>query len=117
MSNGTEEVYLVAKTTSNPTSKSRSSGCNLDDKYPNFYLPANSCCLDGESWVDLGQPYSLKLEYMLSGKFAGRINVIGNLGNALLQELIECFLDSEDITQNDEEILLEVIESLRKPLQ
>lgn len=116
LNDGIDGVYLVAKTTSNPAHKSRFDGCNLNDKYPNFYLPAESCCLDGESWVDLGPLYSLKPEYMLKGKFAGRINVIGELGNALLQELVECFLGSVDITQDEENMLLEVLKGLRRAL-
>jgi hypothetical protein len=116
LNNGADGVYLVAKTTSNPAYKSRSSGCNLNDRYPNFYLPPKSCCLDGESWVDLGPLYSLDLEYMLNGRFAGRISVIGDLGNAILQELIECFLGSVDITQDEEKMLLEVHKDLCKPL-
>jgi len=32
-------IFLVARTTSNPASKSRGYGCHNNDRFPNFFIP------------------------------------------------------------------------------
>lgn len=99
LTDGTDGYHVVIKTTSNPNYKGNKFGCQHDDRYPNFFLPAGSCCLDGQSWLQLDQYFEFSSAEFLSWHFSGRINRIGVLPAELTLMLLRCALETEDISE------------------
>ena len=99
LSNPSEEkIFIIVKTTSNPSRKTQTYGCNLSDRFPNFHFPKGTCLLHKDTWVDLGVFYEFDLAQWLKKHFEnGKIKEIGTLPNEQLVELLQCAIQSDDI--------------------
>lgn len=91
-------IVLVVKTTSQGRRFLLEYGCQVNHRFPNFHLVKNSCCLPKPTWVVLDDFYELKNAELLERHFAGDICRIGKLSEELTVDLIECAIQSEDIT-------------------
>ncbi len=98
LNDGEDGYYLVLKMTSNAAYKSTKYGCHTNDRYPNFFCPRGSCCLDKDTWIQLDDFFEFDAAALLSKHFAGTVNRIGVLPENMLRELLECALSSDDIT-------------------
>lgn len=98
-------LNVVVKTTSNGKRYNRKHGCNLNSRFPFFYLPSNSCCLSKPTWICLDEFYDFNNVELMQKRFSGELDIIGNLQNKLLKSLIKCCIDCEDITWNQSQIL------------
>ncbi len=105
LNDGTAGVYVVIKTTSKDKHKRRGFGCQTQDRYPNFYLPAGKCCLRGESWLMLDQFFEFHRQDLLAKRFAGQMNALGVLPDAILKDLLDCAIGCDDISIAQAQIL------------
>lgn len=88
---------LVAKTTSRPSGRGNTYGCQPDDRFHNFFLPLNSCHLKANTWVCLNEFYELDGAQMLKKRYEGKIKSICTI-DIHLKLIQECALMSLDIT-------------------
>lgn len=91
-------IYVVVKTTSRQHGRGRIFGCQLNDRFPNYYLPPSSCGLNGETWVCLEEFYEFNATAVLKKKFGGIIDAICDLPVGVIRDLQACALKSEDIS-------------------
>lgn len=104
--------YIILKTTSNSNYKGIGYGCQSDDRYPNFFLPKGSCCLNKQSWLLLDQFFEFNAGELIGRHFAGKINRIGVLPTEITKQLLECAINCQDISIKQAEILTEMLASL-----
>ena len=102
---GTTGYYIVVKTTSKAHYKGITLGCQLTDRYPNFFLPKGSTCLKLDTWVMLDQFFDLTAHKLLTKSFSGQINRIGLLPDDIFLDLIKCAIDCDDITLEQKDII------------
>lgn len=113
LNDGNPGFYLVVKTTSRSVYKGIQSGCQINDRYPNFFLPEGSCCLKQDTWVQLDQFFEIKTHELVAKHFAGQVNIIGLLPNDIIEQLLICSISSYDITINQEKILKDILRQLK----
>jgi len=99
LNDGTDGNYLTVKTTSQEKKKNRKPGCQINDFPPNYYLPENSCGFLGDTWILLEEVYELDLPSILAKKQNVIVEVKDCLSKELLQEILLCAMDSQDIAQ------------------
>jgi hypothetical protein len=101
--------YLVAKTTSQPHAKHSVPGCQLKDKPPNFFIPANSYWFHKDTWVELDAVY--ELDSTIHGiKCQDGTTIEHNvLPDELVKAILDCALASDDI----DEFFLEMLSAAR----
>jgi hypothetical protein len=112
LSDGKTGFYLIIKTTSQPQHKGKNEGCQSNDKYPNFYLPDGTTCLQGQSWLILNEFYELDASKMDKKVAEGEIRYVGNLPRDVLIELFACAIDCWDISTQQADILRNIMPSL-----
>ena len=98
-------VIVVAKATSQGHRYNSIFGCQIKDRFPNFYLVQNCCILTKPTWICLNEFYELRAAELVKKHFAGDTKSIGNLPDEITVDLIECALNSQDISAAQEEIL------------
>ncbi len=103
--------YLGVKTTTNPSYKGKNEGCQLGDRYPNFYLPKGSCDLDEDTWIQLDTYFPFSKVDLLKKSFDKVITHKVTLDRTAIIELLDCAINSDDI-RADHKLILE--EALRK---
>jgi hypothetical protein len=104
---GTEKgIVVIAKTTSQPYGKGINCGCQPNDRFHNFYLPHNYCCLKKATWVCLNEFYEFKESELLQKRFGGKVNHICDLLPEITQELQDCAIDSNDISTRQKRIIV-----------
>ena len=81
LNDGCVGYYIVVKTTSKDTHKSSNNGCQIQDQYPNFFLPQNSCCLKKDTWIGLDEFFELTTAELLAKHFSGEVKTIGVLND------------------------------------
>jgi hypothetical protein len=91
-------LCLAVKTTSRQKFKSTGRGCNIEDKLPNFFVPANADIFPKDTWILLDDYFEIKPEDVLNRKFKEEINLIGILGDMVIAELLDCARTSPDVT-------------------
>lgn len=97
-------VYVVAKTTSKQHGRGTVFGCQ-NDRFYNFYLPKQSCCLKRSTWVCLDELYEFSATEVLQKHFSGRINRICELPNDITYQIQTCACQSLDISNAQAEII------------
>lgn len=98
LSDGSDGTYLSVKTTSNGTRYSNQYGCQLGSRFPHFFLPPKSCCLEKPTWVCLDEFYELTVPELETKILDGHIRRIGVLPGNVRKEVISCATNSEDIS-------------------
>jgi hypothetical protein len=99
-------VFLVARTTSNPASKSRGYGCHNNDRFPNFFIPREAGLFREDTWINLDY-----LTEFMAAPFRQRLTdgplhkLSFNLPAGVLSELLQCAIESDGITSAQETML------------
>lgn len=106
-------VTLVVKTTSQGRRFRNDFGCQADHRFPNFHLVKNCCCLSKPTWVCLDEYYEFKGSELLQRHFSGDINRIGLLPDEITTALMECVLQSEDISPRQTRIVQTALDTFR----
>ncbi len=105
LNDGSVGYYIVVKTTSKETCKGLEQGCQTQNRYPNFFLPQNSCCLEKDTWIGLDEFFELTAAKLLAKHFSGEIRTLGILPNSITKELLECAISCDDIMIKQIEVL------------
>lgn len=111
LNDGNPGYYIIVKTTSNDNCKGYQFGCQLEDRYPNFFLPCNGCEFPKNTWVELEQYYEYPLNEMLKKHVSKELEHYGILDENITCQLLECVLESEDISMKDREVVQVVFDS------
>jgi hypothetical protein len=95
--------FTIVKTTSNPGLKTEAYGCNLKDRYPNFYIPTGRCVLRENTWVCLDEYFDFSYQKWLKKCMEEKdVQTLGQLPDETLAELLTCSINSEDISHAQE---------------
>jgi hypothetical protein len=113
LNDGDPGFYIVVKTTSQGDYKGNTYGCQTRDRYPNFFLPKGCCCLSENTWIQLDQYFEFTKPELVARHFSGKINRIGLLPNEITLQLLECAINSFDITGTQEKILKEISDKIK----
>lgn len=102
-------VIVVAKATSQGQKYSSIFGCQIKDRFPNFFLVQNCCVLAKPTWICLHEFYEFSAADLLKKHFSGDTKSIGNLPDEITVDLIECALNSLDISAAQVKILKHIM--------
>lgn len=106
-------VTMVVKTTSQGRRFRNDFGCQADHRFPNFHLVKGCCCLSKPTWVCLDEYYEFKDSDLLQKHFSGDINCIGLLTDPITVAVMECALQSEDISPRQTRIVQTALDAFR----
>lgn len=109
LNDGEIGFYITVKTTSKPAFKCFQFGCQLTDKYPNFFLPKGCCCLHQNTWIELDNFFESRANELLTGHFSKQIKSIGNLSLKITCLLLKCAIKSKDISIRNRNVLKETL--------
>jgi hypothetical protein len=112
LNDGKESPYIIIKTTSKQKLKGINQGCQLNDRPPNFFLPKGSCSFIKDTWVELSEFFEFTLSDMFQKKLAGTIDHKNTLPEQILKDLLNCAVNSDDISEFQENILRKVIQEI-----
>lgn len=90
--------YILVKTTSRQNGRSERYGCNLSDRFPNFFLSGGIPTSCTPTWVCLNEFYTPPVAEILTGKFSGLVTMKGELPVEIAKSLLLCAAASDDIT-------------------
>lgn len=102
-------VIVVAKTTSQGNKYSSVFGCQLKDRFPNFYLVKHCCVLTQPTWICLHEFYEFDAAQLVKKHFSGDTKLIGSLTDEITVDLLSCVLSCQDITENQIEIIKNIM--------
>ncbi len=106
-------VTIVVKTTSQGKRYRNDYGCQADHRFPNFYLVQGCCCLSKPTWVCLDEYYELKDSELVQRHFSGDVNRIGELSEKITVELMECAVQTDDISGQQAAIIRAALNAYR----
>jgi hypothetical protein len=113
LSDGISGTYVVVKTTSKSTRFGLDFGCQPLGRFPCFFLPKGSCCLELDTWIQLDAYYEFDA-YELERKIVdGEVYQIGTL-DTHIRHLLICAINSEDISSSQEALLQAALAALPK---
>lgn len=98
-------VSVAVKTTTQQHGRGTTYGCQLRDRFPNFFLPSGCCDLDRSSWICLDAYYELEQSAALMKRFHGIIDPICDLPRDIARQIQHCAIASKDISSDQEEIV------------
>lgn len=98
-------VSLAVKTTTKQRGRGTTFGCQIKDRFGNFFLPHRCCDLDKTTWVCLDAFYELDQSIVLTKRFRGIIDPICDLQPDLARLIQDCALMSKDISSAQEAIV------------
>lgn len=104
--NAASGIYIAAKTTSRPDRYGIQHGCQIFDRFPNYYFVHGSCFLNKNTWVQLNNFYEFKKDELMQKVISGQINRIGLLDENHTSDLITCASHSDDLSMSQCEMLL-----------
>ena len=106
-------VTIVVKTTSQGRRYRNDYGCQADHRFPNFHLVQGCCCLTKPTWICLDEYYEFRDSELLQKHFSGDINRVGVLTDDITTALMECALQSEDISSRQAAVVQTALDVFR----
>lgn len=113
LNNGSSGNYITAKTTSRGDRYNIQHGCQILDRFPNFYFVKGSCFLSENTWIQLDAFYEFKAATLLQEVMSGQINRIGVVDTNQAIELLVCASHSDDLTQQQGVIISNTLANLK----
>ena len=98
-------VSVVVKTTSQRHGRGNTFGCQLGDRFANFFLPPGSCYLKKQTWACLDEYYELKSSQVLQKAFSGVIKPVCTLSDEIMRQIQDCAVASDDISSGQAHIV------------
>ena len=98
-------ISVAVKTTTQQHGRGTTFGCQLKDRFSNFFMPIGCCDLKATTWVCLDVYYELDQATVLKKHFHGIIDPICELPLDLARRIQDCALVSQDITPAQEAIV------------
>ena len=105
LNDGSDYPYIVVKTTSQQKNRGTVYGCQLKDRFPNFFLPKGCCYLSSPTWVQLEDFRELDQQVVLNKHFSGELVRLAELPKSITIELLRCAIKADDITFAQQEVL------------
>ncbi len=109
-------LLLAALTTSNPKNKKRERGCNNNHWGQYFYLPVAEAKFDQETWIGLEKIWPLDRNKFREKIRARQLHKRFDLHPATMRDILECVLQSEDITPEQERLLQASLDAMNTRL-
>jgi hypothetical protein len=113
LSDGISGTYISVKTTSNSARFGLDFGCQILGRFPCFFLPKGSCCLDLSTWIQLDAFYEFDASHLERKLIDGKVYQIGRL-DAHVRHLLICAINCEDISPSQEALLQAALAALPK---
>lgn len=114
LNGGGNGFYIAAKATSRGDRYGIQHGCQILDRFPNFYFVQGCCFLSKNTWVQLDSFYEFKSDKLMQKVITGEIRRLGVLENKQSTELLSCASHSEDLCLAYEKIILNTFEALKE---
>ena len=105
LNDGSKGVYVCAKTTSNDHRYGLTVGCQVMQRFPNFFIPKHACCLGENTWIQLEAFYEFDTAGLIQKVMSQHIKRIGVLETKMTKELITCATHAEDLSRFQEQEL------------
>ncbi|MGH9906190.1 MAG: hypothetical protein ACRD8U_11500 [Pyrinomonadaceae bacterium] len=105
-----QAVTLVVKTTAQGRRYRNDYGCQAKHRFPNFHLPLSCCCLSKPTWICLNEYYEFKDSELLQCHFSGDVNRMGELPDDIAISVMQCAIESEDISRRQADIVKTALE-------
>lgn len=114
LTDGRSGQYIVAKTTSNGSRYGLEFGCQLNQRFPCYFLPRGSCCLDGNSWLCLDEFYEFEKAALIQRVMERKVDRIGILPESIAIEVMGCAMGSDDISVAQGDMVRVVWEEMKR---
>lgn len=101
----TDEPYLFCRTTSKQKYLITKEGCHSDRSIFLIKPHMARACFNCDSWVQLHEIFEADGATLLSDKFAGLIEIIGELDKPIIAGLVNCIKKTDDISQHHLDII------------
>lgn len=109
-------VLLVARTTSNPASKSRGYGCHNNDRFPNFFIPREADLFREDTWINLDYLTEFTAEPFRQRLADGPLHKLSfRLPTGVLHDLLRCDIEADGTTPSQETMLHATLTRLAPP--
>lgn len=99
--------YIAAKTTSRQRTRSSTLGCNLNDRWQNFFVPAAQFEVD--TWIDLQGLYSFTKVSLDAAARSGYISLKLFLDKNTFSALLRCAIGAEGTTKAEAQCLQDTL--------
>lgn len=98
--------HLVVTTTSKQNSRNRTTGCQINDRLPNYFVPASTTWFNADTWIELLEVHELR-GYIIDHKLSdGTMRIFDNvLSDRFVVDLLDCVLESNDIDGFDLDLI------------
>ena len=106
-------IYIVAKMTSNGARYGITHGCQISDRFPNYFLVKGSCFLKESTWIQFETFYELTRTELSRKITSGEIWKIGELTLEETKLLLGCCSYAEDLSGYQEEQITEAIKHIK----
>ena len=100
-----EDYCVVVKTTSRGHRYSKNSGCQLGDPSQNYFLELGSCDLEDDTWVQFGEFHPIQKSELRQKLQNKTMRQIGKLLKPLATNVLQCALQTRDISKKHLSIL------------
>jgi len=111
LSDGQNHSYISAITTSQQKNRGTQYGCQNQDRFPNFFLPEHSCYFEEPTWVQMENYFEFN-QAELDRVRKRKLYKKSELPLDLIKDLIQCAIESEDITTIQEQVLKKTLSCL-----
>jgi len=91
-----ESKVVVVRTTTGERRGAKSYGCNLDDRWQNFYLPEDAKVFREPTWIML----DYAVEYSVNALETSAAKQTSKLGPLAFRHLLECAAQATDLEQD-----------------
>jgi hypothetical protein len=108
LTDGRSGTYVTVKTTSQDSRYTFVYGCQVMHRFPHFYLPKGSSCLEKQTWLCLGEFYEFKAAELIARVTDDHIRRMGVLSGEITREVQGCVLNSDDISEAQADDVREV---------
>jgi len=101
LSDGRQYPNIAVVTSSLPSqARGTESGCQINDRFPSFFLPLHSTYLKEDTWILLDYFAELDPSELAQYNDSGDITRVCELPKNLLKDLLICTISCKDITEN-----------------
>ena len=118
LNDGTNGHYFFVKCTSKGNRYTNDFGCQIEHKFPFFFLPQNTCeFLSRNTWIQLDKIHYRKSEELMQAVMTNCINRMGVLTMELAMNLISCASNAPHTEGIISKILLKTHEKLSSSIE
>ena len=113
LNNGSLGSYIAVKTTSKGDRYGIQYGCQIMERFPNFYFVKRSCFLHENTWIQLDDFFEFEAEKLKQKVMNREVNRIGVLDSSQTIALLTCASHADDISSIHETEIKKTIDSIK----